>query len=121
MAPILRPADDEDWLVFTGKPAPSEWAGWVVEGPHLIEALGGLFRDVTGQWWATCAKAPGVVAGKLVHKAGHLAMQRAREMGVTVHALADPRVGASERWLRRFGFRETGESIAGHKVWTWTP
>lgn len=111
---MLRTASDEDWRSITSQPVPAHWIGLAYEEQGTVLGLGGLYEAADGRWWATvAAKAKRPVA---LRKAAREVLATAAAAEVPVYALADERIEGAERFLRHIGFRETDETIEGHRV-----
>ena len=117
----LRPADDRDWRIFYGQPAPLYWSGLVLEDPVMILGIGGLYASEDGRWWAFMKRAPGVGCVFSAQRAAMHMMAVGKEAGLTIHALADPAIVGSDKWLQRLGFRRTDEIMKGLVTWTLLP
>lgn len=115
---MLRTARDEDWQAITGKDAPAHWIGLAYEEHGQLLGLGGLYEAADRRWWATvAAKARRPVA---LCKAAREVLETAAKAEVPVYALADQRIDGAESFLRRIGFKDTDETIEGHRVLIWT-
>lgn len=53
----------------------------------------------------------------LLHRLALRTVAMAEAMGEPVHVTRDPNEPTSERWLRRLGFRPTGEVVHDREVW----
>lgn len=113
----LRPARDIDWVAMTGLSPPDEWFGYVEATNHLVEGIGAIYRDGEGRWWVTFQRLPFVSKVKTAHKAAKQLIAAARERGIEVRAIADPRIDGAELWIERLGFQRTDETIGGYEVW----
>lgn len=115
---MLRAATDNDYEAFFGRPAPAEWFGLVEARPYLIEGIGCIFRCTEGRYWLAFVRCPGVSKVKTAHAAAKKLLSMAEERGLTVHALADPDIQGSSKWIERLGFRRSDETKGDLPVWT---
>jgi hypothetical protein len=116
----LRPATADDYYIYTGRPAPSDWTGLVgLSDSGVIEGMGGMVRDTDGRWWAFFSRLPGVSAKVSMHRAAVLTLQAARRSQTVLHALASPGIDGAERWLLWLGFRPTEEFYQGQRIYTY--
>lgn len=113
----LRPAADLDWRRFYGIEAPAYWSGLVFEDKHMILGIGGLYCDDECNWWAFLKRAPGVGCAFTAQRAALITLNAGIEAGLTIHAIADPAIVGSAKWLRRLGFEETSETVKGFNKW----
>lgn len=116
---MLRAATDDDWQVFFGWGPPLTWFGYVAEDAHMLLGIGGVYFGTDDRWWITFKRAPGVRHRHTAQKAARMILDVVDRRGITVHALADPRISGAEFWLRRLGFTETAETLSGGNVWTY--
>lgn len=114
---MLRPATDEDYEAFWGRPAPAEWFGLVEARPHLIEGFGCVFRCTEGRWWLAFQRCPGVGKVKTAHAAAKQLITRASEQGLKLYTLSDNSIHGADKWIERLGFQRTDEQKAGLTVW----
>ena len=117
MALALRRATADDWYVFLGLREPRAWAGLVAEENGLLAGFGGVCLSKDGRWWAYFRKLPGVRGIVTAQKAAKTILSATAEIGLPIHAIADPRVEGSAVWLRRLGFVESPEILEGERVW----
>lgn len=68
--------------------------------------------------WATVDIDPSLKGrATLLHRLALRSVAMAEAMGETLHVTRDPNEPTSERWLRRLGFRPTGEFYEDREIW----
>lgn len=116
MRPEVRPSVASDFDAFDVK-LPYRVRAWTgVLGDEVI-GIGGiafLLDGTTGAFLLAKDKAREYPV--TLHKTGLLVVREAKKLGITrLVALADPGVGAAERWLQRLGFEPI--MVEQEKVW----
>jgi hypothetical protein len=112
---ILRRADDDDWLIYTGMPAPLYHHSFVAtddRGRRL--GLGGIFVDESGRRWITFDRRPGVGGVLTAHRAARFLVGHAVRPVFAAQSLV---IEGAAKWLTRLGFEKTDEQLLGRPVW----
>lgn len=114
---MIRPATDQDWQALVDHPLPDIWVGLVSEDRLRVHGIGAAYLGKDGRWWVFFNREPGVRMKKTAHRAAKRLLWALRDAGIVVRALPDCRIPGAELWLRRLGFRPTGEAFGGIAVW----
>lgn len=115
---VLRTANAIDYEAFTGKAEPACWFGLVIEKHNSPVAFGCVYEGQDGRWWVCFKGEPHPLS---MQKGARSFLGFAKEQGMALHAMPDLNIPGSVKWMERWAFQETGETIEGHKVYKWTP
>lgn len=115
---MLRTASALDYEAFTGQPEPGCWFGLIIERDGNPVALGCVYEAVDGRWWVSFK---GESRPLSMQKGARDLLGFAKEQGLELYALADLKIAGSLKWMQRWAFQETDETIEGHRVYKWTP
>jgi hypothetical protein len=117
MKPEVRPAVASDFIPFLDQPLPYRVRAWAGTLDNEVLAVGGIAYMPDG------AHSVFLLANDrarefpvTLHKTALMVLREARKLGIKKLAtLADPGIGAAERWLKRLGFEPI--MIEEKKVW----
>lgn len=114
----VRTASNADWLSVFETPLPVCWVGLAIERDGVAVGLGALFEDASGRWWVSFK---GQSVPVSMQRGARELMGFARDQGLTLHAVADERIAGALKWMTRWGFTPTTETLGEHRIYQWTP